>query len=282
MFRKANSDDVAKYCDLAYDLALDQTRSCYPVYTDGIKSKEDFIAAAQSGIEESTSELLLFFLDETVEGWIQYFWIPEDHYLQLTACNIRRGTEQALTELLTSLNERFSGYTLYFGFPECNMNAVRVLRENGFQCIEEDWNYSFFFAEYECLQEDQNVVRIGRENFDDFRALYHSDEETYWNCDRIWECLGEWIIFLYYTDGVPAGAVFLRGDDGYYEIFGLAFTDDEYHEKESRAMLVAALNHCKRIGAKYMTFFCEENEQKTVRELGFRCVGKYVCYRKEI
>lgn len=148
MLAKALPQDVTKYCDLAYSLALDQTKSCYPVYSDGIKTRQDFMTAVRQNIEKETSELLLFLIDGTVEGWIGYFWIPEEHYLQLNMCSINRETQQALSELLDLLKEHFAGYTLYFGFPECNSDAVRFLRENGFDCIEEDWNYSFLFEHY--------------------------------------------------------------------------------------------------------------------------------------
>ena len=36
--------DLDKYIDFAYELALDPARTFYPVFFDGIKTKEDFIA----------------------------------------------------------------------------------------------------------------------------------------------------------------------------------------------------------------------------------------------
>ncbi|MDE5802691.1 MAG: GNAT family N-acetyltransferase [Lachnospiraceae bacterium] len=282
MLRKAALQDIAEYGDFAYRLALDQTKSCYPIYADGIKSKEDFIADAENGVTKENSELLLFLSDGIVEGFIKYEWLAEDNYLQLTMCNIREGTTQALTELLSLLNERFSGYTLYFGFPEANTDAVRFLSENGFTCLEESWNHSFFFDDYTLLSEDKNAVLINRENFDDFRTVYQPDAETYWNCDRILECLEDWTIFVYYQDGTPVGTIYLQGSGGYYagyyEIFGISFADDKYRENACHALLTAALNHCKRNGAKYMTFLCEEIFQKILQKLGFHFVGKYICY----
>lgn len=287
MLIKAQPHDVAAYCDSAYSLALDQTKSCYPAYSDGIKTKADFMTAVRKNIEKETSELLLFLLDNTIEGWIGYFWIPEEHYLQLNMCCINRKTQQALSELLELLKGRFAGYALYFGFPEHNSDAVRFLRENEFDCIEEDWNYSFFFEQYELLPAPKNISRTSRENFDDFRLVYHTEEETYWNCDRILEDLDNWIIYTYYHQNAPVGAVSLRGGDGYYEIFGIDIADSldqkgVCQEDICRALLIAALNHCKHIGADFMTFFCEDIYQKLVQKLGFSCVGKYMCYLKTI
>lgn len=282
MLINAQPHDILKYGDFIYSLALDQAKSCYPAYADGIRSKEDFIAAAQKNIDIETSELLLFLSDNTVEGWIGYFWIPDEHYLQLNMCNINRETQQALAELLESLKNRFTGYALYFGFPGDNTDAVRFLQENGFACIEEDWNYSFFFEHYEPLPENKNTVRINRDNFDDFRAVYRTDEETYWNCDWILENLNDWLIYVYYQNSTPVGTVALKGNAAYYEIFGIESADGSYQEEVCRALLITALNHCKCTGAKYMTFFCEEGYRKLVQDLGFTCIGKYVCYLRTL
>ncbi len=35
-------EQVEKYLDFSYGLALDPTRSGYPTYTDGVKTKENF------------------------------------------------------------------------------------------------------------------------------------------------------------------------------------------------------------------------------------------------
>lgn len=221
MLIKATLDDVKKYCDFIYGIALDQTKSCYPTYADGIKSKEDFIADTEKGVTQDKRELLLFSIDGKVEGWLQYYWIPQDHYLQLYSCNINRGTRQALIELLALLKERFPGYTLYFGFPETNTDAINFLLKDGFKCIEENWNNSFFFDSFHLLQDDPNVARIDRDNFDDFRAVYKPDDDTYWNCDRILDQIDQWIILVYYNENSPVGTIFLQGSSDYYEIFGV-------------------------------------------------------------
>lgn len=279
MLVPATLHDVERYCDYIYEIALDQSRSCYPIYTDGIKTKDDFIRDAKRGVEHPEYELLLFIIDEKVEGWLQYFWIPKDRYLQLYACNIRQNTEMALAELILRLDNRFSDYTYYFGFPDKNTAAISFLRENGFRCIEEDWNNSIFFDEYTPLSIDSCVSQICRENFDDFRAIYKPVEETYWNSERILEQIEQWIIFVYYEDSVPVGTIFFSGgDNGHYEIFGMDFADGKYSENVYRSLLTAALNYCKQTGAKYMTYFCGDDVQHICLGLGFHCAGKYVLY----
>lgn len=285
MLLKARAEDVEKYGDFVYELALDQAKSGYPTYADGIKSKKDFFADAARNVAKDTSELWLFYSEDIFEGWLSFFWISEEHYLQCTACNIRRGTKQALAELLELLKTNFQGYTVYFGFPVANEEAIRFLRDNEFYCLEESWNNSFFFKEYECLPENGNIVRINKDNFNDFREVYRPDGETYWNCERILENLEAWTVFVYKEGRVPVGTVFFQGNNGYYEIFGLEFAEGRYQEEACAAMLGAALNYCKRTGAEYLTFLCEKAQeavQRVVQKMGFRCVGGYVCYSRQL
>lgn len=76
MLIKATIEDIKKYGEFAYSIALNPAKSCYPAYTDGIKTKADFLSAAECAISKETSEVLLFSMDGNVEGWISYYWIP--------------------------------------------------------------------------------------------------------------------------------------------------------------------------------------------------------------
>lgn len=281
MLIKATVEDIKKYGEFAYSLALNPAKSCYPTYADGIKTKDDFFDAAERAIAKETYELLLFSIGENVEGWISYYWIPEEKYLQLYEFNINRGAEQALTELIEIVKTKFTGYTAYFGFPVDNLDAISFLAEHGFRCVEQDWNHSFVFDGYTADKYSSCVEKISRHNFDKFRMVYLADPETYWNADRILETIDDWTIFVYNHADVPAAAVFLNGDDNYYEIVGLEFADGVFNGGVFRELLTASLGECKRLDAKYMTYFCGEDEKPILSELGFKCVGQYVLYIKE-
>lgn len=282
MLAKAALQDIEKYGNMVYELSLNPAKSSYPTYTDDIKTKADFLERATKAAEEEDSELLLFVLDGNIEGWITYFLIPEDKYLQLTGCNINRGLTQALTELLALLESRFEGYTLYFGFPSENQDAASFLQSHGFQRMEEEWNHSFFFDSYHPMKQVQNTEKISKNNFDKFRAVYHPSPETYWNCSRILETIDNWTIFVYNEGETPAATIFLQGNQGHYEIFGMNFADGEFKENVFRELMIASLNECKRINAKFMTYFCQDKEKHVLSELNFRCVGQYVLYIKTL
>ena len=60
------------------------------------------------------------------------------------------------------------------------------------------------------------------------------------------------------------------------------FADGEFKENVFRELMIASLNECKRINAKFMTYFCQDKEKHVLSELNFRCVGQYVLYIKTL
>ena len=135
MLIKATLEDIKKYGEFAYSLALNPAKSCYPTYADGIKTKTDFFKAAEGAIAKETYELLLFSMDGNIEGWISYYWIPEDKYLQLYEFNISRGAKQALTELIKTIETKFRNYYNeevkegYLTAKECDYTCFLKYRE---------------------------------------------------------------------------------------------------------------------------------------------------------
>lgn len=60
--------------------------------------------------------------------------------------------------------ENFTEYEWYLGFPKNNKEAVEFLQNNGFSCIEDDYDTNIDFANYELREENSNVLRITKEN----------------------------------------------------------------------------------------------------------------------
>ena len=48
-----------QYLDSAYELALDMSRSCYPTYADGLKTRADFDAHAARPFQRDNYTMLL-------------------------------------------------------------------------------------------------------------------------------------------------------------------------------------------------------------------------------
>lgn len=283
MLRSLNENEFDRYIDFAYELALDPTRSGYPTYTDGIKTKADFIEASKRALADARDGILLYERDGKVCGWIRYFTEPDEKYLQTAAFNIEIGTRDALHDFIAFARERFPGFDLHLGFPEENSEAVSELESLGFERIEESCNNALDYENYELRPEDEHVIEITRENYPLFATLHTQDEDyMYWTAKRILAKLDDWKIFAYVEGGKALGAVYFRSFPELSEIFGIDFEGGVYSGEMFRLLLASALNYDKKHGAKHMVFFCEEQEQSDAIAAGFRLVGKYVCYKAKL
>lgn len=154
MLKKCTEPEFEKYVDFIYELALVPSKSGYPTYNDGIKTKEMFLERSRKAFSKNTEDILLFEHNGNVEGWIHYYWIPEDHYLSTVSFNINLAVEEALQEFLDFAKTEFCGYDLYLGYPAENKNAVDFLSAHGFECIEEDYNNTAFLENFKCVEEN--------------------------------------------------------------------------------------------------------------------------------
>ncbi len=282
--------DFDKYVDFAYELALDPARTFYPVFFDGIKTKADFIAKARRTFTRPTEEILLYQEDGAVEGWLYYFYLPEDRYLQLASSCVRRNMAQALEELSGYLAQRYPGCDWLVGFPAENREAEAWAKGAGFRQFDDAQNYSFFFDRYDPGPDDPSVERITEENFEKFQRVHRTIEaDMFWNCQRVREKLSDWTIFVAEEDGVAgeiiAKEIIASGSGGStYEIFAMCCEDGQHHEDLYRRLLTRFLNEGKRQSAKDLTFFVGTDDEmnRIMPELGFHHVGRYLGYHKVI
>ncbi len=284
MLRTCSKDEFNEYIDFAYELATDLTRSGYPTYCDGIKTKAMFVERSRKAFERETEDILLFVYEGEVQGLIHYYWLPEDRYLQTYCFTIAKGTEQALSEFLAYVGQRFRGYDVFLGFPAENHSAVRYLVGQGFECIENDYNNTAYLDRLDTIPQNSGVTQIGRDNYESFQTLHGQIEgDMYWNSERILADLEDWVIFVKSTDGEPQGAVYYRdAGDGWFEIFGIDMDHGAYHPALFKELLNAALSDAKRRNGRFMTFFCDEEYEEAALACGFTCVGNYLCYKTHL
>lgn len=279
MLRRPTEEAVKKDMALAYKLTLDPSRSGYPVYTDGIKTRADFEGAVWKGFSEGNQELLLFEKNGMASGWIQFFFIPEEKYLQTVMFSISEDTQAALEEFTAYCAEKYPGYTLYLGFPGENRQALAWLEGHNWEQAEKCWNNVLRLENYEIQQEVGDIRPVSKENFADFRCLHSWYEaDMYWNSERLYQALDQWDIWLYYENDSPVGAVYYQNG----EIMGVDFREGIFRETVFHSLLVKVMNHCKKQGTGHIVFFHEGAGQATVLDAGFTCVGEYVLYIKTV
>ena len=281
MLRLCSRDEFCRHADFAYVLASDLTKSGYPTYCDGVKTKEMFMERSLKAFDRETEQMLLFELEGEVQGMIHCYWLPDDRYVDTCLFLVNKETEKALSEFLAYVRERFSGYDLYLGFPADNRPAVDYLSGQGFECIENDYNNTSFLDDFGDIPESFGVAQIGKENYGLFQELHcQTDGDMYWNSERILDDLDHWRIFVREENGKAAGAVYCMDcGDGWFEIFGIDVDGDVHDEELYRELLLAALSDARKRNGKVITFFCDEEYEGVARECGFGCVGQYQCFQ---
>lgn len=279
MLTPLKETEYQAYIDYAYGLALDRTKSSYPTYTDGLKTKEDFIKYAARAFQRDNQELLLFEDGGRVLGWVHYYVIPEDRYIGAQSILTEKKTAQAIEELTARLGEKYPGYTFWAGFSEENRSALAALESLGFQRTEESLVGVLKFADYSPLPEDLECVEIGAGNFDQFAALHAMwDGEMYWDNAHLRESLDDWHIYM--VEG--RAAIYFRYVGKSMEIFGVDFRDGVFDPEALRALLVKGLNRSKADGMVDLTYFHEEEERPMLEEVGIHKIDRYLGYKREV
>lgn len=270
MLRIPTANEFEEYSERAYVLALDPSRSSFPSYADGIKTKEDFLAIAKRGFESENEEIYIFEHGGEMRGWIHFYVMKEDKYISLEAFETDGFEKEQFAEFVALLKEKYSGYEVTAGFPSQNERAVSAAIENGFEIIEESALNILFFSDYEPQSESGRVEPLTKNNLAVFAKL-HDKVEMYWNTKRLTEAYfggDKWRIYLTEKDGKAAAIYFVYAEN-IAEIFGLDFSDG-FDGTAAEELLTAALNEAKKnVSAKAMYWFTEdERETELAKRFG--------------
>lgn len=107
MLRKPKKDEFEEYSERAYVLALDPSKSSFPSYADGIKTKEDFLAVAKRGFENE--EIYIFEHGGEMRGWIHFYVLKKDRYIGLEAFETDGFEKEQFAEFVALLKEKIHG-----------------------------------------------------------------------------------------------------------------------------------------------------------------------------
>lgn len=276
MLKRITENEFNQYIDFAYNLAMNKEKCSYPVYYDGIKTKDDFYKEEKESFKSKTSEILLFIHNNNVEGWINYYFIDEDKYIQISSFSINNYTSLALDEFITYINNKFIGYELYLGFPEDNVEAINYLNLKA-ELIEEAYNNVLLIDNFKKDNLNNNIIKIDKNNYHYFAKL-HIDKDLYWTSERIYDDLNNWIIYLKLENNKPLSTIFATNmEDDAYEVFGYYLEDNN---KDSLKELINTLIVDSKANIKYIVLFEESDEnQKILLKIGFNLIGKYKCFK---
>lgn len=276
MLKRINEKEFNDYIDFAYTLAMNKEKCCYPIYYDGIKTKDDFYNGEKESFKSDDSEILLYIENNTIEGWINYYFIEEDKYIQISTFSINKNTNLALDEFIQYINNKFHGYELYLGFPEDNKEAINYLSSKA-ELIESSFNNILNLKDIKTISSKENIIKINKDNYHYFKNI-HTDLDLYWTAERIYNKLDKWDIYVKVLNDTPVSAIFAtKGKDDFCEIFGYYL---EKNNKDSLKELLETVILNTSSKNKHIIFFEDSSDnEKIIEKIGFTCIGKYLCYK---
>lgn len=279
MLTRLTENEFDKWADWAYVLATNETYASYPSYRDGIKTREDFVARARRGFTDE--EVLLFWHEGAVRGWIQWYADPEESYAMTVSFLVESHAEEAAREFVAHVMQTSPGVSLDIGLDGANAQAAAALEKCGFTLLENAVNHTVFFAQYQPMPVPEGVALMTEDDEADFRRL-HNWPDMYWNAERILADLPNWKVYLHRENGAAVAALVCRAGD-WPEVFSVDFGGGDFRPESYRAMMIACLNDIHGAGHNHMSYFEEEEcALPILEELGFQRVGRYLGYRKEL
>lgn len=279
MLTRLTEKEFHRYAPWAYGLAMGKEHCSYPTWKDGIKTREDFMARAQRSFTDE--EVLLFWHEGEVCGWIHWYADPEESYAMTVSFLVESHVKEAAQEFVAHVARTSPGVTLDIGLDGANTQAAAALEKCGFTLLENAVNHTIFFAQYQPVPVPQGVTLMRSDDERDFRRL-HNWPDMYWNADRILADLPNWKVYLHRQQGAAVAALVCRAGD-WPEVFSVDFGGGDFLPESYRAMMIACLNDIHGAGYTHMSYFEEEeNALPILEELGFQRVGRYLGYRKEL
>lgn len=280
MLKVASKNDIDKYFDALFSLAENPETASFPIYFDGIKTKEDFRRVLYNAVDADYSEALLFTEGKKTKGIIAYYVIEKSKYLSFDSFLVGGDFSLAISEFIDYAKRKFGGYSVDFGFPKENRNAVFALNNLGFELSEES---TVFVGDVgsKAEREDFSVREITAENFGDFKTLHDEKTDIYWTSDRLFEEVSrlpdtKWRVYARYVEDRAVAATYFMTYGKFAEIFGFDFLKDEFEEDSFAALFSASVRRMKEDGAEKLLYFSEkEEESELLQKLSMRKICDY-------
>ncbi len=276
MLRPVREEELDALIDAFWPVALDLKHSAYPTYTDGVKTREDFAEAVRRAFLEDWGEVLVHVHDGADNGLL-VIDVADDEFVSLHVCLTRAQQPECLGEALAYLHAKHAGKTLWLGFAPENAEMLTFAESQGFRLLDDSVNWNIALADWLPCAPEAAVLPVSVDNFDAFRILW-TDEDMYWNADRIEAALNRWMLFVM-ADG--RGAIACMDEGVMLEIFGFQYVGG-YDADAHRALMTACLNAAKAKGTRYLTYFSDREEAAVMRSLSFRRISDYRCYEMKL
>lgn len=279
MLRIIDKNEFDGYVDRAYALTQDFASASYPLFNDGIKTKDDFVCGTGFAFVGDDEKMLAFERGGEVRGFIQYMYDGETNGVSTYLCPCDGCYFEMLTEFIRFVGERYGAASVALGFPEENKSAVQAVKALGFALEEESVNTVLDVVGREFAPPLESVRAINGGDFAEFGRLHDKEADgMYWTADRIARAADKWSVYGYYDGGKLIGAAYALDEGSLREIFGIDF-DGERNADIAAELIRALACDARNAGKGHIVYFCDDEEfESTAKPLGFRRVGKYLYF----
>lgn len=135
MLRPVCLEELDALIDAFWPVALDLTRSTYPTYTDGVKTRVDFAETIRRAHQADWGEVLVHIRDGVVNGLLVTDE-ADDAYVSLHVCLTHAHQPECLAETLAYLCAKHPGKTLWLGFAPENTEMLAFAEAMGFRMLD--------------------------------------------------------------------------------------------------------------------------------------------------
>lgn len=289
MLTKLAKNQLDQYIEYAHTLSCHRDCSIYPSYADTIKTIDDFSRIMHRYVEEENNEILLYYKDECLHGYIHYYWDDTDKNLWFYCFSIEKDFyEDALEEFFSTYQKRYQGYNVDFGVSTDNQKAMTYLYSHQWNLIETADVHVLHFVEYQNNDKPTSVIKVTEENYEEFAQIHQLiDKDMYWNCDRLRQRVKEhdsqWHLFFYQKNQKTVAAACLRlmEKSSMGEVFSIAYAS-KVDSQALQELLKAMFDCCQTNHIKHFINFVDEDnelEKRMLEELGIHRIDTYQLYR---
>lgn len=284
MLEKLKKEEFDKYINYTYNLSQNMKTASYPIYTDGIKDKNDFIKTAYRSFELEFDEILLYKENNEVKGWIHYYYDLDDDSIFTVTFLCDRLYNFMIKKFISFIKCKYPSAKIGLGFPSQNEQACKELINNGFELVETSVNNVLHTDVYQEKTHSNCVVKLDKKDFNLFRSLHDNiDIDIYWNSDRIYNNFENWRIYIYKEKDKVLGAIYSMDANILLEVFGIDYLNNLVSNEIYENLLIAFINDAKKDGVTHIVYFNEyEEELKFLKSIGFKSLGKYRYYLKQV
>ncbi|MFC3927060.1 hypothetical protein ACVR05_03390 [Streptococcus caprae] len=278
MWEELTRQNYQYYLPLAYEWSQKIEQTAFPLFCDGVKTRDDFYRWAQEGIERENEHLLIYKIGNQPIAWIHYFVLQDEKQLGLCTFFIIKSVATVMSDLMQLFQQFYCQYKLIFYVPHQNYHLCTVLDQIG-QKIDKQYVDIAHLDNLTAQDSIETVQLVTSENRTQLNDLLAKIEYGNHIAERLLTEPHIWDVFIYLSNHQPIAILYASHKNPIiHEIFGIV-TIKKVTEGVIADLVRASLSHSRSNEARFLYFFTDDKEHAIVSQLGFKMLTKAICYQ---